>query len=97
MSDEPVMECEVCGQPVKRLLFPVAIQFKGSGFYTTDYARKSTMSSAGSRSESIGSESAASDSCASGNGNGHKDHSEAGSTSSDSSKSATPPVTKTVS
>jgi len=31
MSDEPVKECEVCGEPVKRLLFPVAIQFKGSG------------------------------------------------------------------
>ncbi|NLO28117.1 MAG: zinc ribbon domain-containing protein [Actinobacteria bacterium] len=45
MSDEPVKECEVCGEPVRRLLFPVAIQFKGSGFYTTDYARRSTISS----------------------------------------------------
>ncbi|OFW61516.1 MAG: hypothetical protein A2133_12645 [Actinobacteria bacterium RBG_16_64_13] len=46
MSDDPVKECEVCGEPVKRLLFPVAIQFKGKGFYTTDYARKSSLSSA---------------------------------------------------
>ena len=43
MSDDPVKECEVCGEPVKRLLFPVAIQFKGNGFYTTDYARRSTL------------------------------------------------------
>ena len=42
MSDEPVKVCEKCGEPVRRLLFPVAIQFKGNGFYTTDYARRST-------------------------------------------------------
>jgi putative FmdB family regulatory protein len=47
MSDDPVKECEVCGEPVKRLLFPVAIQFKGKGFYTTDYARRSTLGHAG--------------------------------------------------
>jgi len=47
MSDDPVKECEVCGEPVRRLLFPVAIQFKGNGFYTTDYARRGTLSSAG--------------------------------------------------
>jgi putative FmdB family regulatory protein len=43
ISDEPVKECELCGQPVQRMLFPVAIHFKGSGFYTTDYAKKSTV------------------------------------------------------
>lgn len=48
MSDEPVKECEICGEPVKRLLFPVAIHFKGSGFYSTDYARKNTLGTAGS-------------------------------------------------
>ncbi len=48
MSDDPVKVCEKCGEPVKRLLFPVAIQFKGNGFYTTDYARRSVLSSASS-------------------------------------------------
>lgn len=43
MSDAAVEECESCGSPVRRLLFPVAIHFKGSGFYTTDYARKKTL------------------------------------------------------
>jgi putative FmdB family regulatory protein len=75
MSDEPVKECEVCGEPVKRLLFPVAIQFKGSGFYTTDYAKKSTMSAGGNRSESgssSSSESSSTSDSGSGNGNGSK-------------------------
>ena len=49
MSDEPVKVCEKCGEPVNRLLFPVAIQFKGNGFYTTDYARRSTIASKGSQ------------------------------------------------
>jgi predicted nucleic acid-binding Zn ribbon protein len=49
MSDEPVKVCEKCGEPVRRLLFPVAIQFKGKGFYTTDYARRSSLGAVGSQ------------------------------------------------
>jgi putative FmdB family regulatory protein len=42
MADDPVETCEVCGAgPVVRVLFPVAVHFKGSGFYTTDYGRGS--------------------------------------------------------
>lgn len=42
MTDPPVEVCEVCGQgPVQRVLYPVAVHFKGSGFYTTDYGRGS--------------------------------------------------------
>ena len=42
MSDPPSSVCEVCGaSPVEKLLFPVAVHFKGSGFYTTDYGRGS--------------------------------------------------------
>jgi putative FmdB family regulatory protein len=40
MSDDPVTRCEECGAPVERVFHPVAVHFKGSGFYTTDYARK---------------------------------------------------------
>jgi putative FmdB family regulatory protein len=47
MSDEPVMECELCGSDVQRVLFPVAVHFKGTGFYTTDYARKKSMAACG--------------------------------------------------
>ena len=40
MTDEPVAVCETCGAaPVEKILFPVAVHFKGSGFYSTDYGR----------------------------------------------------------
>jgi putative FmdB family regulatory protein len=39
MSDDPVDTCEVCGAPVERVFHPVAVHFKGSGFYSTDYAK----------------------------------------------------------
>lgn len=39
-DDPPVAHCTVCGGPVHKLLSSPAIQFKGSGFYITDYARK---------------------------------------------------------
>ena len=38
-ADDALDECEVCGAPARRVLHPVAIHFKGSGFYTTDYGR----------------------------------------------------------
>lgn len=40
MSDDPVEACEQCGAPVERVFHPVAVHFKGSGFYSTDYAGK---------------------------------------------------------
>jgi putative FmdB family regulatory protein len=40
MSDDPVETCEECGAPVQRVLHPVAIHFKGSGFHNTDYKNK---------------------------------------------------------
>lgn len=40
MSDAPPEVCETCGEgPVQRVLYPVAVHFKGSGFYSTDYGR----------------------------------------------------------
>jgi len=44
MSDEPVTVCTSCDARVQRVMHPVAVHFKGSGFYTTDYARKSRTS-----------------------------------------------------
>jgi putative FmdB family regulatory protein len=42
MTDPPVDGCEVCGAgPVEKVLFPVAVHFKGKGFYSTDYGRGS--------------------------------------------------------
>ncbi|HEY3105899.1 MAG TPA: zinc ribbon domain-containing protein [Gaiellaceae bacterium] len=40
MSDPPPSECQICGAaPVEKVLYPAAIHFKGSGFYSTDYGR----------------------------------------------------------
>jgi putative FmdB family regulatory protein len=40
MADPPPAGCVTCGEgPVEKLLFPVAVHFKGSGFYSTDYGR----------------------------------------------------------
>ena len=45
MSDDPVEACEQCGAPVERVFHPVAVHFKGSGFYSTDYKAKTKASS----------------------------------------------------
>ena len=47
MSDDPVTTCEVCDKPVERVFHPVAVHFKGSGFYTTDYAKKGSSPKSG--------------------------------------------------
>jgi putative FmdB family regulatory protein len=47
MSDDPVAVCEECAAPVERVFHPVAVHFKGSGFYTTDYAKKGATTSDG--------------------------------------------------
>jgi putative FmdB family regulatory protein len=52
-SDPPVEVCKVCGKgPVQRLLSSPAIQFKGSGWYITDYAKKGGSEASGSSSSS---------------------------------------------
>ena len=59
MSDDPLTECTVCGAPVQRVFHPVAVHFKGSGFYTTDYGSKKRPAG-GSASDSSSSDGASS-------------------------------------
>jgi putative FmdB family regulatory protein len=48
MADPPAEKCEVCSaSPVEKVLYPVSVHFKGSGFYTTDYGRGSGGKKAG--------------------------------------------------
>jgi putative FmdB family regulatory protein len=56
MSEDPASACQECGAPVERVFRPIAVHFKGSGFYTTDYARKADAkaSSDGAGGESAG-------------------------------------------
>jgi putative FmdB family regulatory protein len=37
LSEDPLASCIECGAPVRKVLHPVNISFKGSGFYSTDY------------------------------------------------------------
>jgi len=41
MSDDPLEVCESCAGQLRKVLHPVSIHFKGSGFYTTDYGKGS--------------------------------------------------------
>jgi predicted nucleic acid-binding Zn ribbon protein len=58
IADRPVSKCEKCSERVTRVFHPVAIHFKGSGFYSTDYgkkhsdSRKKTSNGSGSGGES---------------------------------------------
>ena len=51
MSDPPFGHCPKCGGDMKKLFSSPAIQFKGSGFYKTDYASSSASSKGESKSE----------------------------------------------
>jgi putative FmdB family regulatory protein len=37
MSDDPITTCQACGGPVRRVLYPAGLVFKGGGFYSTDH------------------------------------------------------------
>jgi putative FmdB family regulatory protein len=93
MSDDPVTVCEVCGAAVQRVFHPVAVHFKGSGFYTTDYGRKKgsgtgSNDGAGSSSSDSGSGDKKSDSSSGDkSGSSSSGKSESGSSSSSGSGS----------
>jgi putative FmdB family regulatory protein len=56
MTDDPVERCETCGAPVQRVFHPVAVHFKGSGFYNTDYGKRKRGAEAGASSDTGSSE-----------------------------------------
>ncbi len=74
-SDPPVETCRSCGGPVHKLISPPAIQFKGTGWYITDYAKKNGSSPSTPSTSS--------------NGNGKSDSSTSTPATSSSTPSAT--------
>lgn len=50
-SDKPLKKCPECGGPLEEVISAPAVQFKGSGWYVTDYARKGSSGTASSSSE----------------------------------------------
>lgn len=86
ISADPLTRCESCGGDLKKLISAPAFQFKGSGWYVTDYARKdgggkdsgggnqggSKSESTGSASDGSSSSSSSSDASKSGSGSAGK-------------------------
>src|SRR5262249_53786561 len=93
MSDDPVQICETCEAPVARVFHPVAVHFKGSGFYNTDYG---TRKRARETSDSKKSESSSSDSSSSSSSDSSKsgDSSKSSSSSSETKSSSTTTASK---
>ena len=54
MTDDPVASCQTCEAPVRRVFHPVAVHFKGSGFYNTDYGKAKRGTDAGDSSSALG-------------------------------------------
>jgi putative FmdB family regulatory protein len=50
MTDDPLTSCSTCEAPAQRVFHPVAVHFKGSGFYNTDYGKKKGGASSSSES-----------------------------------------------
>lgn len=72
MADEALTECQECGAPAVRVLHPVAIHFKGSGFHNTDYKKKGGNGSPEGGSDSSGGDSQGSESKSSDSQSGSK-------------------------
>jgi putative FmdB family regulatory protein len=49
IKDDPIVACERCGKPVRRLISSSGIMFKGSGWYVTDYSNKMKPPSEGEK------------------------------------------------
>ena len=58
MSDQPLKACPKCEGKLSKILYPVGISFKGSGFYTTDYGSGKSGAAASSNGAAKGSEKA---------------------------------------
>jgi putative FmdB family regulatory protein len=87
-SDPPLEACPTCGGPIEKLASAPAIQFKGTGWYITDYARKSTGGEAAGNKDSGSKDAGSKDAGSTDKGSsGSSDKSKAtpsGSTSADS-------------
>ena len=100
MTDDPVSACSTCEAPVQRVFHPVAVHFKGKGFYNTDYGtkrRQRELERSGKSGDKADSSSSSSDSGGSGSGSSGSDSGSSsssaasgssGSSGSSSSKSA---------
>jgi putative FmdB family regulatory protein len=94
MTDDPVSVCTTCEAPVQRVFHPVAVHFKGKGFYNTDYGTKrrnrelERSGKSGSDSSDSSSSSSSSDSSSSGDSKAKSTDSGSSSKAKDSGSSS---------
>ena len=95
MTDDPVSVCSTCEAPVQRVFHPVAVHFKGKGFYNTDYGTKRrnrelerSGKSGSDSSDSSSSSSSSSDSSSSGDSKAKSTDSGSSSKAKDSGSSS---------
>jgi putative FmdB family regulatory protein len=104
ISEDAVTKCEVCGAEVQRVFHPIAVHFKGSGFYNTDYgtrkrsremkeakessSKSESSSNSSSDSNSSSSSSSSSDSKSSSNSDGGSSKSDSGSSKKSETKAS---------
>ncbi|HEX4626491.1 MAG TPA: FmdB family zinc ribbon protein [Solirubrobacteraceae bacterium] len=84
MTDDPVASCQTCDAPVRRVFHPVAVHFKGSGFYNTDYGKAKRGAASSESSDGKGSDSKSSDGKSSDSGSKSESKSESKSSSASS-------------
>lgn len=96
-SDPPLAACPTCGGVVQKLFSSPAIQFKGSGFYITDYAKKSSPDSSGNKSSSdkSSSDKSSSDKNSGDKSSGEKSDKKSDKSSSDSASTSAPAAATT--
>jgi putative FmdB family regulatory protein len=95
-SDPLVSVCPTCGSPVHKLMSSPAIQFKGSGWYITDYAKKeSTKAGKAGGSTNDGSGDKSADKSGEKSGDAKSDASKSETTKTDSSSPASSPPAST--
>jgi len=87
MSDDSLTSCEVCNAPAQRVLSAPAVHFKGSGFYTTDYAKKKGKDSSPAPDSSSSSDTKTKKSESSSSSSSNGSSGDSGSSSSSSSSS----------
>ncbi len=93
MTEPSPATCEVCGAgPLQTVLHPVAVHYKGSGFYSTDYGRKSKQPSkdSGGSGDSGSSEGGSGSSGSSDSGSGGSGSGDSGSSGASSGSSGKP-------
>jgi putative FmdB family regulatory protein len=88
ISADPLTACETCSAPVERVFHPIAVHFKGSGFYNTDYGTKKRSREAKEYKESNKSEKSKDSGAKDGASSSGSSSSDSGSSSSNSGSSS---------